>query len=175
MCYWVVQENIHAALMEGMALYPSVIPIKLYLRSLRPPPPKEFPVPSAGEIFLELHIDTQTTTIQRLLTWSTCIRCSLRLAMISVDEGVIPWGNGMGCSFTAPSPSTPNIDDLITYSQFSLPIFYNNIHCRKIRKKILKLTYTTKPMPHNLPISFKIFTSSSRLSIFQKREKMQDL
>jgi len=32
------------------------------------------------------------------------MRCSLRLAMISVDEGVIPCGRGIGCSFTAPSP-----------------------------------------------------------------------
>ena len=37
-------------------------------------------------------------------TCSTCSRCSLRLAMISVDDGVIPSGKGSGCSLMTPSP-----------------------------------------------------------------------
>ena len=67
------------------------------------------------------------------------MRCSLRLAMISVDEGVIPCGRGIGWSLTAPSPTVQKANkNLPTCNYVSL-----NTTTKKERlQQISMLTYS---------------------------------
>ena len=72
--------------------------------------------------------------------------------MISLDDGVIPCGRGIGCSFTAPSPGITNKNELPTRTP-SAGVFYATLSVTQL----------------NLPISFNTFTSFSRSSILYKK------
>ena len=73
--------------------------------------------------------------------------------MISVDEGVIPCGRGIGCNFTAPSPGITNGQELPTRKPSACEFFLQSSRSQQ-----------------NLPISFNTLTSFSRSSILYQEQ-----